>query len=198
MKQKTYEKKNKILEASKNLFSKYGLKKTTMEEIAANANIAKGTIYNYYHTKEEIFSEVIKLESEILLSEIEKNLKNCKTIREKIRTFVMTKILYYREAVIFYDVSHKVISEMLPEIKQYRNTYLHKEVRILENVLKEGMSCDIIKKGNNAHIIAKSMVIILREFESPWVFDKSKRQLCGMLNNIMDILFHGIAVKERK
>jgi AcrR family transcriptional regulator len=198
MKQKTSEKKNKILEASKNLFSRYGLKKTTMEEIAANANIAKGTIYNYYRTKEEIFSEVIKLESETLFSEIEKNLKNCKTIREKIRTFVLTKILYYRVAVVFYDVSHKVISEMLPEIEQYRNTYLQREIEILEKVLKEGMSCDIIKKGNNARIIAKSLVIILREFDRPWVFDKNKRQLCGMLNNIIDILFHGIAVKEKK
>jgi AcrR family transcriptional regulator len=44
-----------ILAAAFTLFSRYGYRRTSIEEVARTAGIAKGTVYLYFRTKEEIF-----------------------------------------------------------------------------------------------------------------------------------------------
>jgi len=49
-----------ILAAAMQLFTRQGVDATTMEQIADHADIAKGTLYNYFPVKEAILSEFIK------------------------------------------------------------------------------------------------------------------------------------------
>lgn len=50
---------NKIFSAAFSLFSQSGFRKTSMKKIADEADIAVGTLYNYYSTKKEIFLDII-------------------------------------------------------------------------------------------------------------------------------------------
>jgi len=50
----------KIITAAIELFKTKGVDQTTMEEIAATADIARGTLYNYFPEKEAIIDEHIK------------------------------------------------------------------------------------------------------------------------------------------
>jgi AcrR family transcriptional regulator len=54
------DKRKTILKVSKDLFSRFGLVKTTVDEIAKLARIGKGTVYHYFKSKEDIFAEVIQ------------------------------------------------------------------------------------------------------------------------------------------
>lgn len=51
--------KTEILEAAKKLFSQKGFLLTTLDEIAVAAEFGKGTIYNYFTSKDEIYIEII-------------------------------------------------------------------------------------------------------------------------------------------
>ena len=53
------ETKNKILISAKELFNDYGYKKVSMDEIAANANVTKKTVYTYYKDKETLLKTII-------------------------------------------------------------------------------------------------------------------------------------------
>jgi AcrR family transcriptional regulator len=57
---KKEETKQKIISTALRLFKQFGYNATTMEQIASEADIAKGTLYNYFPVKEEILSEYIK------------------------------------------------------------------------------------------------------------------------------------------
>jgi AcrR family transcriptional regulator len=48
-----------ILAAAEKVFDKYGYASTTMEAIALEAGIAKGSVYNYFRSKEELFHQVV-------------------------------------------------------------------------------------------------------------------------------------------
>ena len=50
------EKKARILEAAIKIFAKKGMSKTTISDIAVEANIGKGTVYEYFKSKGEVFS----------------------------------------------------------------------------------------------------------------------------------------------
>lgn len=57
---KKEETKKKILTVAMGLFKEKGFEATTMEHIANEADIAKGTLYNYFPVKEAIIDEYIK------------------------------------------------------------------------------------------------------------------------------------------
>ncbi len=50
----------RLLEQGEKHFSAYGLKKTSVEEIAKAAGISKGAFYSFYGSKEELFMDVME------------------------------------------------------------------------------------------------------------------------------------------
>ena len=46
----------RILDSAERLFRRYGVKRTSIEDVAREAGIAKGTFYLYYSSKEELFT----------------------------------------------------------------------------------------------------------------------------------------------
>ncbi|NLD99906.1 MAG: TetR/AcrR family transcriptional regulator [Fibrobacter sp.] len=51
-----------LLANGKELFSRFGLQKTTVEEIARKCGISKGAFYLFFNSKEELFFEIIEKE----------------------------------------------------------------------------------------------------------------------------------------
>ena len=55
-------KEEQIIIAAKCLFTKYGFKKVSMDEIASEAGVTKKTVYTYFQSKEELLKYCIKEE----------------------------------------------------------------------------------------------------------------------------------------
>ena len=60
LERKKEETKQKIISVAMQLFMKHGVDATTMEQIAEKADVAKGTLYNYFPVREAIIDEYIK------------------------------------------------------------------------------------------------------------------------------------------
>ncbi|MDN6147197.1 MAG: TetR/AcrR family transcriptional regulator, partial [Tetragenococcus koreensis] len=58
------DKKQTLFAAARELFFEQGFKKTNIAAITKQANVAVGTFYKYYSSKEEIFYEVYQAENE--------------------------------------------------------------------------------------------------------------------------------------
>ncbi len=59
MKTKTGEKYTRIIEAGVNVFTRKGFHKATVEEVAREAGVGKGTVYTYFQNKEALFLAII-------------------------------------------------------------------------------------------------------------------------------------------
>ena len=51
-------KRQKILAAAAKIFETYGYAEATVDAVAAEAGIAKGSVYNYFSSKQELFTSV--------------------------------------------------------------------------------------------------------------------------------------------
>ena len=93
------EKRKQIIESARELFYMYGLKKTTMEEIAKKAGVGKGTLYLYFQNKEDIM-KTIALESFAReIGRLQSDLAGMKKAEDKLRAFVRMKPLLIQKFV---------------------------------------------------------------------------------------------------
>lgn len=65
-------KKIKNIKKAKELFLIYGVKKTTVDEIAKAAGIGKGTVYLYFSSKDDIVSDLAIQEANSIASQLDK------------------------------------------------------------------------------------------------------------------------------
>lgn len=75
-----------IFEAAIKSFSQKGFHKSTMDEIAETAGVAKGTLYYHFKSKEEIFKFIITEGIKIIKEEIEDRTRHLDNPVEKLRT----------------------------------------------------------------------------------------------------------------
>jgi len=68
-------KRQKILEAAMRVFAKQGISKTKMIHVAEEAGIGKGTIYEYFRSKEEIFGAGLEFFFSSMNAEIERQIE---------------------------------------------------------------------------------------------------------------------------
>ena len=82
--------KNKIIQAAIKIFSKKGFHKSSMDEIAKEVGVSKGTLYTYFKSKEEILKEIWKLNNQNIL-DLKKTFKeyNCLEVLEKLYNMIV-------------------------------------------------------------------------------------------------------------
>ena len=91
-----------ILDAARRLLQSRGVESVTMEEIAAAAGVAKGTIYLYFQGKEDLIQDLITQVGEQMLADIEAIVQGSGTPLEKIQQVASLLLDYLmRERALF-------------------------------------------------------------------------------------------------
>jgi len=103
---------NDIIHAAENLFLSQGFENTTMNEIAQSAEFAKGTLYNYFESKEDLYL-AIGTEAYRILIEITKKFINEKDPGlEQLMAFGYAYYEFTKShpeyAEIFHDISVRI------------------------------------------------------------------------------------------
>ena len=78
--------KKDVLKAASVVFAKYGYRGATMDEIALEAGVVKGTLYYNFKNKEEIFNEIIESGISHLRDDVENVRRLDINIEEKLKT----------------------------------------------------------------------------------------------------------------
>ncbi|GAA2870953.1 helix-turn-helix domain-containing protein [Streptosporangium fragile] len=77
---------HRILDAAGDLVLRWGYDKTTIEDIARQADVAKGTIYLHWRTREELFAALLRRERVEMLTEVRRRIaEGPGTLRELLR-----------------------------------------------------------------------------------------------------------------
>ena len=84
-----------ILDAAYQLFGTKGFYETKMSEIADEAGIAKGTLYLYFSSKEELFTAMTKRDHDRFLGKLERILRPQHSLQEQLRAVATHHLSYY-------------------------------------------------------------------------------------------------------
>lgn len=97
-------KKDEILKSARELFTNYGYKKVSMDEIAKNANVTKKTVYSYFNDKESLLKSLIEEELVQMKNIITKH-SNETDFFEGVNKVLYKLLKYKKEAKLFITLS---------------------------------------------------------------------------------------------
>jgi AcrR family transcriptional regulator len=189
------EKKNKILTIAQGIFARFGINKTTMDEIAKKSRIGKATLYYYFKNKEDIFREVIQTESIIFKETINVELKKAKTPQEKITTYILTRMKILKKLSNYYEaLIVKDYYEHYKFIEEERKDFTNYETNLFESILIDGM-CENIFEVDNPEQTAQMIIIAMKGLEFPLIIENSSNDIESDIDLLVKILLKGLEVR---
>jgi AcrR family transcriptional regulator len=81
-----------ILKAATELFIAYGYRKTTIDDVASAAGVAKGTVYLYYRNKAQLFLHAIALQKQQYLDELAPVFDASRPPRERLHALIVLSV----------------------------------------------------------------------------------------------------------
>lgn len=185
------EKCNLILTSARKLFGKYGLRKTTVDEIAREARIGKGTIYNYYKSKEEVFQAVVEEEAQILKKELKRVVNSQDSPEKKLRAYVITRMALINQLANFYSTFKDEYLDYYGFIEKIRKRYTDYEISTIKQILKEGINKKVFSI-KNLDLTALAFVIGMKGLEYYWALEKDPLEIEKRIDTLLKIIFNGI------
>ncbi|MCW8825350.1 MAG: TetR/AcrR family transcriptional regulator [Gammaproteobacteria bacterium] len=131
-----------IIEAAFDLFAERGFSATRMDEIAHRAGISKGSLYNYFKSKEAIFEAVVTEDIIPIIDQVEQEIaSNEDSSEDLIRCFILGMTAHTQGTRL--DIIPKLIvseSGNFPDLTKFFVDQVTKRVRhLLEGMIKKGI-----------------------------------------------------------
>lgn len=174
-----------LLEIGKKLMLQYGIKKTTVDDIVAEAKIAKGTFYLYFKSKEDFFYQLLVATNQNLFRLAEETvLKNLdKDIKSAIQKFLEN--LFDTPEIGFYFREHKEIDKLTEKFsaENYTDTETDwiRKLLNLGNINTKKVIPEVI--DNYIHVInlTKCSDLLIEEYR--------KETISRLIADLVDYIF---------
>jgi AcrR family transcriptional regulator len=184
----------KVIISAGQIFSRYGFKKTTMDEIAKALKMGKSSIYYYFQSKEEIFEAVLLYEANILRNELTTTIKSVESPVEKMRNYVFVRMKAFEKLSNYYNAIFDKNLDHFDFVESIRAKYDREELAILRLILYHGARKKVFNVINSEYT-ALAVQTTLKGLEVPLFWKKKEDNIELRLNAVLDVLFNGILVK---
>jgi AcrR family transcriptional regulator len=142
-----------ILDATDRLLAAYGYKKMTIDDLAQEVGIGKGSVYLHFTSKEQIALAHIDRIIERLKENLRKIVRKPTSVEDRLREMLLERVLFRFDSVQHYSRS---IDEMLAYIRssllERRKRYFEEEAQIFVELIAEGQNSSSFIDGNPTDI----------------------------------------------
>ena len=133
-----------ILDATDRLLARYGYKKMTIDDLAKEVGIGKGSVYLHFESKQEIALSHIDRIVERLKASLHATAMSKGTPEKKLRKMLHDRVLMRFDSVQHYTQSlNELLAQLRPRLLDRRKRYFEEEARIFATVLAEGKSSKV-------------------------------------------------------
>jgi AcrR family transcriptional regulator len=149
--------KSAILDATDRLLSGNGYKKMTIDEIAAEVGIGKGSVYLHFSSKEEIALSHIDRIIDRLKTRLHEIAGKRTSCERRLREMLIERVMFRFDSVQHYTQSlNALLSKIRPALLERRKRHFEEEARIFAAVIKEG-----VESGELARLTVKDAALSL-------------------------------------
>ena len=185
-----------LVQAARQVFVRYGYKKTALDDIAREARKGKSTIYYYFKSKDDIFKAVIDAEAEIRAKTIDDQISIIDDPQQKLKTYIYVRMLTLQKVGNYYEAIKNDLLDNLYFVNSLRTNHFDAEINLVKELLLEGIEKEVYTI-QNPELTAKTIVTLLQGFEVPLILKNlSDEELQKSVDEMLNILFFGIVAKK--
>jgi AcrR family transcriptional regulator len=138
-----------ILDATDRLLARYGFKKMTIDDLAREVGIGKGSVYLHFPSKEEIALSHI----DRLIERLKERMRNIAAtdapVEQRLREMLIERAVYRFDSIQHYTQSlDELLSNLRTSLLERRRRYFADEARILADLVTEGQQNGVFKEGD--------------------------------------------------
>ena len=189
-----------ILDATDSLLSRYGYKKMTIDDLAKEVGIGKGSVYLHFTSKEEIVLSHIDRIIEQLKGKLSAiaRARNEKP-EDRLQKMLKTRVLHRFESVQHYTQNlNDLLSAIRPRFLARRENYFTEEARIFASVIEEGQQMGKFIDGA-ASEIAESLILAtnsLLPFSLTVQELGARRDIEAKVTRLAELLMQGLCARQ--
>ncbi len=178
-----------ILEAAGKLFAYTDFQSVLMDDIASEAGVGKGTLYNFFSSKEELYFSIIRTRMEHLLSLLEQAYDNRNDALQNLRSFIIHLHKFMSKHPYFYLIWKKE-EHTLDRNSNRDISGLQKRIhRLIKRIVSQGIREGVFREKINEELVTHfilGMVDSLKKNRST-IYEKEEA-----IEVLLHILIQGI------
>ncbi|KQC04434.1 MAG: hypothetical protein APR54_08790 [Candidatus Cloacimonas sp. SDB] len=190
------DKREDILKAASAAFQKYGLAKTTLDDISHECGIKTSALYYYFKSKDEILNMMFDTDLHKIQNNIRNAVESQNTPQEKISAYMIEKLNSVKEQRKYFYLIRKYnlplkYKNMAQEHKQKFDDF---KIELLTEIISDG----IRNKTFNVYSIESLVHIITGVtlgLSVKILIDNQDVDISSTINSIIQIILHGIEIK---
>lgn len=191
----------KLIRASYKIFSQKGLFRATLDEIAEEADVGKGTIYCHFKNKLDLVACLTTKSIDDLLGYCKREIAGIEDPHEVIEKLVnahftffekkraLFNVLFFIRGALHQDFESRYTQKMQSDYKKY--------ISFLANVLDDGIRKGVFRPFNSANQAYVFHGIIIG-FISQWIINERKGPFVDKAELITQTFLSGIIAAEQK
>jgi TetR/AcrR family fatty acid metabolism transcriptional regulator len=181
-----------IIQAAIEVFSKKDFKNANISEIAQKAGIADGTIYQYFKSKEALFFSIPIEKTNEFRSQLELHLEGISGAFNKIRKFVWYFLYFFKTNP---DYGRILMLEMRVSksfVETETHGFLKQSVGQVMNILTEGQNEGVIRQDTGIYILRHLVLGTLEHMVTRWLLKGEKYDLVERHQEVSRVLIDAL------
>lgn len=176
-----------ILEAAKRVFQKWGLNKTTMEDIAQEVGKGKSTLYYYFKSKDEIFESLAIIEMNNIHKVALDSIRGLNSPKEKIRSYITIMLKEVKKTISIYPLVKGEIKGNAVLIGKCSKILDTNEENTIKEILLEGIKTGefSVLRENQIDKAANVIIAILRGLGLYLFFDNEDEEKIDIITKLI-------------
>jgi len=186
--------KQSILHAAIEVFSKSGFHNSSISEIAKRANVAEGTIYQYYKSKEDLFFSIPIQKTIEFSEEVDLHLQGITGTFNQIRKFIWYYLYFFKTNPEYGRILMLEMRVSRSFVKTKTYNFLKKSISRILEIIREGQNEGTIRKDINIFILRQLVLGILEHAVTRWLLQRGKYDLMEYYEDITKLVIEGIGL----
>jgi len=181
-----------IVGVARRIFTRYGFRKATMEEIASTSQMGKSSIYYYFKSKEEIFRAVVEFEAWMLKERLSRIIGKNNSPPDRLKAYILFRLHHVRTLENFYAALNEETLSHMGFILDIRRNFEIEEQQLVGEILEDGMKQGVFQLSSSK-IGAIAISTMMKGLELPLLLDEAhKNDREELMEDLIRVLLYGI------
>ena len=182
-----------ILRAATGVFARNGYFNSKVADIARAADVADGTVYLYFKSKEEILHSIFDQSMAEAIAAGRVLIEKLRDPSEKLRRIALLHLERLgadRDLAIVFQVELRGSTKFMQE---FSAAGFAEYLTLLRKTFEEGQRSGAFRKDLNAKLVSKILFGALDEMATNWIISKRAYKLEPMAEVVMDVFLNGVS-----